>query len=135
MSVQLHHIADVLAKRSLRSSKDTDLAREIAAYLLETGRTGELNPLARDLVSARARLGTVELTIVSAHTMDEAARAAIRTLASSLYPKAEHIVLNERIEPDLIGGARVEFPDQQLDMSIRAKLNRFKALTSSERTN
>lgn len=136
MKTPLSTIGAVLAKRSLESDVDPkQFAREIAAYLLQTGRSGDLNSLVRDMVAYRAKQGVVEANVVGARELTDKARGDIRSLTEQLYPNAKRVILNEQEDPRLIGGARVELPDQQLDMTIRAKLNRFKALTSAERTN
>jgi F0F1-type ATP synthase delta subunit len=135
MKTPLHQVADVLAKQTLASSfKKGQFSREVAAYLLENGRTGELNSLVRDMIRNRAESGIVEVTATSAHELSVSVRADIHTQVKKLFPKAHKIVINERIEPSLIGGVRLELIDQQLDLSVRNKLNRFKALTTAERT-
>ncbi|HSW79484.1 MAG TPA: F0F1 ATP synthase subunit delta [Candidatus Saccharimonadales bacterium] len=125
--VPLHQVAAVLADKSFS-------AKEIAAYLLETGRTGELNSLTRDIVKVRAERGIVEATVVSAREITPGVRDEMTATVKKLFPEAKQIILNERIDANIIGGVRMEFPDSQLDLSIRNKLNRFKALTTSERT-
>lgn len=131
MKEPTHQVAAVLAKRTMQSGFDErQFAREVAAYLLDTGRTGQLNSLARDMVKERVENGVVEVTAVSAHELTESVRADIRSQVEQLYPNAKNIIMNERVDANVIGGVRLEFPEQQLDLSVRSKLNRFKALTT-----
>lgn len=132
MKTPLHQLARVLAKRSMLPKLDqAQFAREIAAYLLETSRTGDVNSLAREMVKARTEQASiVEVTAVSAHELSDSVRSDIRTLTEKLFPQAKYIVLNERQEADIIGGVRLELPDAQLDLTVRGKLNRFKTLTT-----
>lgn len=125
--VPLHVVADALADTSFS-------AKEIAAYLLETGRTGDLNSLSREVIKVRAERGIVEVTAVCAHELTDEVRNDINARIRALFPRAKQIILNQQLDTDVIGGVRLEFPDTQLDLSVRNKLNRFKALTTSERT-
>jgi F0F1-type ATP synthase delta subunit len=131
MKTPTHQVAAALTGRVSASDFDEkQFAREVAAYLLDTGRTGQLNSLARDMVKARIADGIVEVTAVSAHDLTDAVRADIRAQIEKLYPNVQRIILNERRDESVIGGVRLEFPEQQLDLSVRNKLNRLKALTT-----
>jgi F0F1-type ATP synthase delta subunit len=129
--IPLHQVASVLVKRSEASGfNKSRFAQEIAAYLLESGRTGQLNSLAREMVSDRAKTGVVEATAVSAHELSAGVRTDIREEIKRVYPHAKEIIINERLETKIVGGVRLEFPDSQLDLSVRNKLNKFNALTA-----
>lgn len=131
MKEPTHKVAHVIAQKTLAPDFDErQFVREVAAYLLDTGRTGQLNSIARDMVKERAADGVVEVTVVSAHELTDAVRADIRAQVEKLYPNATRIVMNERREATVVGGVRLEFPEQQLDLSVRNKLNRLKALTT-----
>jgi F0F1-type ATP synthase delta subunit len=134
MKTPLHQVAAVLSKRSLKADLNkTKFAREIAAYLLDSGRTGELESLLRDIAKDRALEGTVEVIAISSHALSSGDLADIRAEAKKLYPQAKHITINQELDPALIGGVRLEYPDYQLDLSIRSQLNRFRTLTTAER--
>lgn len=131
MKEPMHQVAKVLVKRTTAPNFDEKkFAREVAAYLLSTGRTGQLDSLARDMVKERVSDDIVEVTAVSAHVLTDAVRADIRAQVERLYPNAKQIIINDRVDANVVGGVRLEFPEQQLDLSVRNKLNRFKALTT-----
>lgn len=119
-------LAQVLVQK-LQSKKTP---KEIAAYLLETNRTNELDSLLRDIITLRAELGIVEVTAVSARELSPASTNEIKAEIKRVYPRASEIIVNERIDFNQIGGVRLEFPDRQLDLSVRGKLNQFKRLTT-----
>jgi F0F1-type ATP synthase delta subunit len=122
-------------RRSLKDNVNkSKFVREIAAYLIDSGRTGDLEPLLRDMAKQRVLAGIVEVTAFSAHSLAASVISDIHSEAKKLYPQAKRIIINERHDPDLIGGVRLEFPDYQLDLSIRSQLNRFRTLTTAERT-
>lgn len=123
-------IARVITKKIAKVSPK-QLSREVAAYLLEEGRVGELDSLLRDVMQQRADAGTVEADVVSAHDLNDAIRGDIRARVGALYPKADEIIINEQLDSDVVGGIKVELAHQQLDLSIRSKLNRFKQLTAT----
>lgn len=132
MKTPRRKIASLLAERSLKSGADAGkLSREIAAYLLQTGRTGELSSLLRDVQQIRAEHGIVEVMAATAHELSAAARKDIEAYIRQLYPDAQQIIISEVRDADVIGGVRLELANQQLDLSVRGKLNRFKQRASA----
>lgn len=127
--VSRSQIVSVLAEKLGQKN----LASEVAAYLLDENRTGDLDSLARDLVAYRAQGGTVEITAVSAHQLSPTVEADIKSQVKTLYPAAKEIIINYRQDASQIGGVRLEFPDKQLDLTVRNKLNLFKTLTVGEK--
>lgn len=124
-------VAAYLAKRSLADpSGEAEIAKEIAAFLLDAGRTSELDSLLRDIIQYRADHGIVEVTAVSASNLTASAEAQIKAQVKEFYPGAKDIIVNQRLEPAMLGGVRLEMVDKQLDLSIRNKLNQFKQLTT-----
>jgi F0F1-type ATP synthase delta subunit len=121
----------VLTKTLAAHLAEPKIADEIAAYLIAEKRTAELDSLVRDLAQYRAdNEGIVEVEAVSAHPIDSAAKAQIKAKITDIYPTAKKIIITERHDPEVLGGIRLELANQQLDMSARAKLNRFKQLTA-----
>lgn len=132
MKTPRHKIADFLAERTFRADVDTKkLSREIAAFLLETGRTGELSSLSRDIMQKRTEKGVVEVTAVSAYPLSSQLKQEIKDKIRAFYPDAKKTVINEVTDPNMIGGVRLELANRQLDLTVRSRLNRFKQLTTS----
>ena len=126
-----HDIAAVLGQRSLGRVNAKAFSEQIAAYLIESRRTADLEPLLRDIMQYRADQGIVEVVAVSAHSLNAEARTDVEARVKKAYPTAKQIIISEELQPGLVGGVRLEFPHQQLDVSVRAKLNRFKQLTTA----
>ena len=60
--VPRHTVAQVVAQLSLkRGSDDKALAKDLAAYLLETRRVGELDSIMRDVQKVWAQKGHVDV--------------------------------------------------------------------------
>ncbi len=125
-------IAAALAdKIDLATTSQADLSRQIAAYLLETHRTSELDSVMRDLMQVRADRGIVEVTAVTAHPLSAALRADIEKNIRTRFTTAKTVIVSQSHDDEVVGGVRLELANQQLDLSVRAKLNRFKQLTNS----
>jgi F0F1-type ATP synthase delta subunit len=129
MKVPRNELIPVLAKLSgqLPAKK---FINEAAAYLLDENRTGELDSLARDLIDYRAKNGIVEVLAVSAHQLSEPVLKDVRQKVKQIYPNARTIIIDQQIDENQIGGVRLEFPGRQLDLSLRAKVNKLKQLTA-----
>ncbi len=130
MKARRTRIARVVADRTLQSGMSKRLSREVAAYLLNEGRTAELDSIVRDVQADWAEAGIVEVIASSAHKISAGVKADIRRQIKALYPSAKQIIVTEAHDPDVIGGVRLNMAGRQLDMSVEGKLNKFKQLTS-----
>jgi F0F1-type ATP synthase delta subunit len=126
-----HIIAASLAQRSLGLVDTPRFAREVAAYLLDTGRTADLESLLRDIMQYRADHGIVEVIATSAHELTPEVQGDIDARIRELYPQARQVIVTPERDTSVVGGVRLQLANQQLDLSVRAKLNRFKQLTSA----
>lgn len=129
MKTPRHIIAATLAQKSLGNVSEAAFGKEIAAYLLAERRVSELDSLIRDIMQYRADHGIVEVLAVSAHPLDAAGLKDVEAQVRELYPKAKQVVITPRHDKSVVGGVRLELANQQLDLSVRNKLNLFKQLT------
>ena len=123
-------IARYIADQLHGGESPTKLAKEVAAYLLSEHRSSDLNSIMRDVIAIRASEGNVEAEVVVAHALETKVLKEIEKTVKSIRPDAKHITIEERIDPKLIGGIKLSVVDKSLDLSVRAKLNRLRALTS-----
>ena len=123
-------IASVIADRTLRQGASAQLSSEVAAYLLAERRVSELDSILRDVQAGWAAAGHVEVIATSAHALTAEVKADITNQVTALYPDAKRVIVTEAHDPEVIGGVRLELANQQLDLSVEAKLNKFKQLTS-----
>lgn len=119
-------LAKLVADQTLKKGPSKRFNREVAAYLLSEGRVNELDSLLRDVQADWAESGHVEVVARSAHPLTATIRADIRREVKKAHPKAQKVVINEVVDPDVVGGVRLNLPNRQLDLSIRNKLNLFK---------
>jgi F0F1-type ATP synthase delta subunit len=130
MKTPRNRIATVIAERTLNKGASKDLSAEVAAYLLAERRVSELDSILRDVQADWAIAGYVEVIATSAHQLTAEVKADITKQVSRLYPNAKQIIVTEARDPEVIGGVRLELANQQLDLSVEAKLNKFKQLTT-----
>jgi F0F1-type ATP synthase delta subunit len=122
-------LAEIILKLSKKTSSKK-LAKEIAAYMLSQKRTKEIDALLRDIWSMEADRGTIEGMVEITNTKDKVPESEIKKVIKKLRPEAKEIIINYLENPDLIGGVKISLPHQQLDTSIRSKLDKFKRLTT-----
>jgi F0F1-type ATP synthase delta subunit len=70
-----------------------------------------------------------EVIAISAHTLNDGIKHDIEAQIRELYPEAERVIITPQHDTSAIGGVRLELANQQLDLSVRGKLNLFKQLT------
>lgn len=100
------------------------LSEMLAAYLVQNRRSGELDSIMREVMRQReTNNGMVEITATSAFKLNDATKKAISTLLG-----AENTIINEVINPEMLGGVRLETSEKQLDLTVRNRLNRLKGV-------
>jgi F0F1-type ATP synthase delta subunit len=128
--VSRQQLAQAVASRISEGDAPKDIARSLAAYLITERRTKELEPLMRDVMRVRAEQGVSEVTAYSAFELSAAVKDQIRQMVTSGQNDKTAVILNKGINPELIGGVNIESAELQLDLTIRARLNRLKQLTT-----
>lgn len=118
-------LSNHIATRLTNGDKKADVLGELAAYLVDTRRTGEAELLVRDIELALAGDGVVVATVISARKLDDQARKLVESYVRDQYPETKQVSLRERIDESLLAGIRLELPDRQLDESAKAKLERL----------
>lgn len=131
MKTARSRIATIIADKSLAGGSKKALSNEVAAYLLSERRISELDSLLRDVQADWAKAGYVEVMASSAHPLSATAKAEITKQIKRLYPQAKKIIVTEVHDPEILGGVRLNLADEQLDLSVEAKLNKFKQLTTA----
>jgi F0F1-type ATP synthase delta subunit len=121
-------ISRVVADATLKSGISKRLSQEIAAYLLSERRVNELDSVLRDVQVDWAKAGHVEVIAHSVHPLTAGVKADITKQAKRVYPDAKQVIITEQADPKIVGGVKLVLASQQLDLSVEAKLNKFKQL-------
>ncbi len=115
-------LAEAILKLSSKVS-EKKLTETIAAYLVESRRTGELDAVMREVARLREKQDNVtEVTATSAFKLNDGARKAIKSLMGR-----KQLIINEVVDPELLGGVRLETSEELLDLTVRNRLNQLKA--------
>ena len=126
-------LAEIIGKHTLNVEATDELKAAIAAFLIEEKISDELDSLMRDVQAYRASQGYLEATVVSAYPLNDVVRKDVQDLLKQEFPDAKKISLNERTDPGVIGGVRIEMAGEELDLTVKAKLNTFKRLTAARK--
>lgn len=119
-------IAQYVAAQIAAGEKVEPLMRELAAYLVEHRRGHEYDLMVRDIESALQDHGTIIADVTTAEKTGIDYKKAIAQLKNG----ASHIMVREHVDPDVVGGVKIDLPDETYDATIRKKLDRLEQLTA-----
>lgn len=122
MRLSRRKMAAYVADKLAAGEKPAVALKEVAAYLTDTRRTREQELLVRDIEEALAVRGIVVTDVTSAHPLSSSIRAEIAKLVGG-----KNLQLREVLDPDVLGGVRIDIPGKQFDGTIRRKLTQLKA--------
>ncbi len=104
---------------------EEQLVRNFLMLLVEKGRAGEIEEIARDferIVAQEEGILDVELTTAVPLSEDEAGDVIAQIEKASGRP----VVATRRVDPDLIGGIVLQAGSLRLDASVRGRLDRLR---------
>lgn len=110
-------LADFVATKLHAGASVKDSLKEVAAYLVATKRTRELELLVRDIESALADRGVVIADVTSARSLSGEIKAEITKMIG-----LGELQFREAVDKDVLGGVRVNLPGKRFDGTIRRKL-------------
>lgn len=117
--IAAHYASEMLAGKK-------DVARKLAAYLVDTRRVRELDLIIRDIESALTDRGTLLADVTSARKLSSEATKEITKYLKSTT-NADHVHLRESVDETVLGGVRIAVPGRELDATLRHRLNQLKA--------
>jgi F-type H+-transporting ATPase subunit delta len=121
---QLDPRAKTAALQDLLDGSD-EIVRNFLLLLVEKGRTGELDEIARELdllVAQEQRRLTVELT--TAYELSDAeADAIVRQIEQA---SGRTVEATRRVDPDLVGGIVLRAGSLRVDASVRGRFERLR---------
>jgi F-type H+-transporting ATPase subunit delta len=128
MSVRLSRqkLSRYYAKSLLGGTDKKKIAMQLAAYLIESGRTKELQMIISDIEYQMSLNGVVVANVTSAHNLDDIAKTALIDFVHK-HTDAQHIHLKEYIDPTVLGGVKLKFTGAELDTTIARRLTTLKA--------
>jgi len=115
-------LAVYVADKLQAGASASEVMREIAAYLIDTKRTRELELLVRDIEDALATRGVVVADVTTAHALGKELKSEIGALVG-----AKKLQIRETIDESVLGGVRIDLPGKRFDGTIRHKLTALRA--------
>jgi F0F1-type ATP synthase delta subunit len=120
-------IANLLADRLAAGQSSRTVVRTLAAYLIDTRTTREVELYLRDIMAALyTRHGHLAVDVMSACELSDAARTEIKRMVHG--DGVRRVELVESIDADLIGGVIVRTPNGEMDSSVRNGLRKLRAI-------
>lgn len=119
--VSRRKISNYIADQLANGHQTKKLIEELAAFLIDTRRTKELELVVRDIEYELKNRGIVVASVVSAHDLSAASKDAIATLIKN-RTNAKNVELQQSVDSTVLGGIKIDLPGQQLDMTIARRL-------------
>lgn len=123
-TVSRRKLANYVAIRLVDGASAAEVMKELAAYLVSTRRTNEVELIVRDVESALARHGVVVAEVVSARELSETAKQGITSYVQQ-QTQAKQVTLSTTTDESVIGGVTVAFGGKQLDTTVKKKLEKL----------
>lgn len=119
------HLAQYIATELANGKSQKALVEQLAAYLVETKRTSELELVVRDIQFYLAQHGRLSGVVTSAHELSAAALKRIEAFAKQ-QTNASSVSLDTRVDESVLGGIKLEIPGYELDTTAARKLTILK---------
>lgn len=125
MKLSRRKLSGHVATRLLNGDGAKLVMKELAAHLIDTGRTRELELIVRDIETHLLANGTALATTISARKLTDEAKQAIEKFVKAGQLGVKNVVLREQIDESVIGGVRIELPGSIADFTVKAKLDKL----------
>lgn len=124
----LSQLAAVIAEQTLQTDDPSKIAKEVAAYLVAEKRVSELESILREVMFYREKHGIVEAQVASAHDLTDQVIADVKQLIEQEFSGAETIIVDQELDSSIVGGLRLNTSREQLDMTVKGRIDTFKRL-------
>lgn len=126
-------MAHKISRRSLAMYVATNLInqrravviKQLAAYLVETRRTKELDMIIRDINFYLSEVGITSATLTSAYDLSAETKKAIEKFIIQ-KTKSSEVAIETRIDPTVLGGVKISLPGYELDQTVAHQLTILK---------
>ncbi|MFZ1250599.1 MAG: F0F1 ATP synthase subunit delta [Candidatus Microsaccharimonas sp.] len=114
-------VATYIAKQMVDGAQVRTLAQQLAAYLVESRRTSEIDLVLRDIQYYLAEKGYLSCTVTSAFELSDATRKLIEAFAKNTTG-ATTVTLESVVDPTVLGGIKISLPGKEFDATIARSL-------------
>ncbi len=114
-----------IAEQLVDGNSEQDLAAHVAAYLIESHRTKELDLIIRDVQVRLAESGRVTGSVTTAFALADESRQAIEAFIKD-RTNATKVEVDETVDPKVLGGVKINLPGREFDATIAHALTTLK---------
>lgn len=97
---------------------------KLASYLLETKQVRELSLYIRDIESALSERGILIADVSSSYQLEKETEEKLTDYLKK-ESKAKEVHLRQHLDSNVLGGIRIETPDERLDSTLRHRINQL----------
>ena len=119
------NLAMYIATQLVGGANRPKLVKQLAAYLVETRRTKELDLIVRDVDYYLTEVGIAGVTVTSAYDLSAKTRKAIEAFVKN-QTKSSQVTIDTLIDPSVIGGVKISLSGYELDQTIAHQLTVLK---------
>ena len=124
--VSLQELATFTVDQLEAGESNNVVANRLAALLLDERRTRDLPKVLRAIDEELSARGSTQVTITAANETNEETKKQLAKLLGVDKP-----VFTEVIDKSVIGGVKARSGETEVDLTVRARLNKFKAQVNS----
>jgi len=103
----------------------SEVILQLAAHLVDTHRTKELPLVIRDIEFYLAEAGSVSGTVTTAFDLTAETKKAIDSYVKQ-QTGAKEVLLDHQVDPEVLGGVKINTPGHELDATVRRNLTILK---------
>lgn len=118
-------ITSYIAQQLVSGGEAQQLILQLAAFLIDNKRTNELGLIVRDIEYELTKQGVVLARLTSAFDLSEATSRAVTELITA-KTGAHQVQLHQFINPQVLGGIKIDLPGLQLDATIARRLTTYR---------
>jgi len=119
--ISIKQLAIYTADQIAAGASSSDVAQKLAGYLLAERRTRDSPLLFRAIEKELDVRGSTQVTVTSAHGVSDEIKAQLAKILGAKNPTFDSVV-----DPSVIGGVKARAGESEIDLTVRARLNRFK---------
>ena len=120
--ISTRQLAKYVVDELEKGSNPTGVARHLAAYLLDSRQSRELAKVIRLIEDELNARGQSQVEITGAHEVSEQIKQELANLLGANNP-----VFHTSIDKSVIGGVKARSGESEIDLTVRGRLNKFKA--------
>nr|BAN20672.1 ATP synthase delta chain [Riptortus pedestris] len=120
-SLKVDAITQIAGKINL-----TEPSKNLLGLLAENGRLGKIDNVVNAFSTIMAgHRGDLRCEVVTAKALDEETKKQLQTVLKGFAKKGENIILELKVDPNIIGGMIVSVGDNYVDMSVASKIKKY----------